>query len=236
MLWPGFLETFNTSDGKYNYDDFPLEDLWPNVNAVVTKLQENYVGSLGEKFVVQQHGFERDIWAGSANSPTTVLYCVHMKPRTAMFDPSHCATTPIPDGTRIVSRKTFFKDSHARRTADIEHDFVHRRPSKESGVSMFRLASLVEPRMIRTGKGRETGTGYTNPDAPLQCLEEKESSKEFSARHGDRPESKGDLEHAESARSHRGSRVKHRRRRPPRTSEPCAPQTSGTSGATHSIA
>ena len=41
-----------------------------------------------------------------------------------MFDPSQCATSPIPDGERLVSRKTFLKDSHARRTAEIEHDFV----------------------------------------------------------------------------------------------------------------
>ena len=65
-----------------------------------------------------------------------------------------------------------------------------RRPSKES---MFRLASLEEPRVMRTGKGRETGTGYTKPDAPLHwpqeattCLQPKQSSW-----HWDRSKSTG---------------------------------------------
>ena len=58
------LETVNTSDEKCNYDDFPPEDVWPNFNAMVTKLQENYVGSPGEKFVAQHHGFDRDVCAG----------------------------------------------------------------------------------------------------------------------------------------------------------------------------
>ena len=86
-------ETVNTSDGKCNSDDFPPEDLWPNFNAMVTKLQEKYFGAPGEKFVAQHHGFDRDFLAGASNSPTTVLYRVHMKPRTAMFDPCHCATS-----------------------------------------------------------------------------------------------------------------------------------------------
>ena len=86
-------ETVNTSDGKCNSDDFPLEDLWPNFNAMVTKLQEKYFGAPGEKFVAKHHGFDRDFWAGASNSPTTVLYRVHMKPRTAMSDPCHCATS-----------------------------------------------------------------------------------------------------------------------------------------------
>ena len=86
-------ETVNTSDGKCNSDDFPPEDLWPNFNAMVTKLQAKYFGAPGEKFVEQHHGFDRDFWAGASNSPTTVLYRVHMKPRTAMLDPWHCATS-----------------------------------------------------------------------------------------------------------------------------------------------
>ena len=86
-------ETVNTSDGKCNSDDFPPEDLWHNFNAMVTKLQEKYFGAPGEKFVAQHHGFDRYFWAGASNSPTTVLYRVHMKPRTAMFDPCHCATS-----------------------------------------------------------------------------------------------------------------------------------------------
>ena len=46
---------------------------------------------------------------------------------------------PIPVGARIVSRKTFLKDSRARRTAEIEHDFVQDKDDC-TGVSVFRLA------------------------------------------------------------------------------------------------
>ena len=38
---------------------------------------------------------------------------------------------------------------------------------KWTGVSVFRLASPVEPRVVRTGKGRETGIGYTKPHLQL---------------------------------------------------------------------
>ena len=36
-------ETVNISYGRDNRDDFLPEDLWPNFNAMVTKLQECYV-------------------------------------------------------------------------------------------------------------------------------------------------------------------------------------------------
>ena len=93
-----------------------------------------------------------------------------------VFDPSQCATSPIPDATRIVSRKTFLKGSRARRTAEIEHDVAQDKNAwsasiegvKWTGVSVFRLESFVEPRMMRTGKGRETGTSHTKPDVQLQ--------------------------------------------------------------------
>ena len=83
------LETVNTSDGRANHDDFLLEDLWPNFNAMVTTFQESYVGSL----IAQQHGFDRDFWARSSNSPMTMLYWVHVEPRSAMSDPNLCATS-----------------------------------------------------------------------------------------------------------------------------------------------
>ena len=102
-------------------NDFLLEGLWPKFNAVVTKLRENYIGAPGEKYIAQHHGFDRDFWAGSLDSQMTVIYRVHVKPRSAMFDPSHGATSLVPDGTQIVSRKTFLKDSRERRTAEIEH-------------------------------------------------------------------------------------------------------------------
>ena len=161
-------------------NDFLPEGLWPKFNAVVTKLQENDIGSPREKYIAQHHGFDRDFWVGSPDSPMTVIYRVHVKPRSAMFDPSHGAKSPIPDGTQIASRKTFLKDSRERRTAEIEHVFVRDKDAwsaslegvKWTGVSMFRLASLVEPKVMRTAKGRGTGTGYTKPDAPLHWPQE----------------------------------------------------------------
>ena len=63
------LDTVNNRDGKCNEDGFPPKDQWPNFNAMVTKLQENYVGSLGEKLIAQQHGFDRDFWDGSPIRP-----------------------------------------------------------------------------------------------------------------------------------------------------------------------
>ena len=74
-----------------------------------------------------------------------------------MFDPNQYATSPFPVGARIVSRKTFLKDTRARRSAKNEHDLVQDKDAwsasiegvKWTAVSVFRL----------TGKGRETGTG-----------------------------------------------------------------------------
>ena len=83
-----------------------------------------YIASLTEKYIAQHHGFDRDFWDGSPDSPMTVIYRVHVKPRSAVFDRRHFAMSPIPDGTRIVSRKTFFKDLRERRTAGVEHVFV----------------------------------------------------------------------------------------------------------------
>ena len=210
---------------------------------MVTKLQENTSHHLQKKYIAQHHGFDRDFWDGSPDSPMTVIYRVHVKPRSAMFDRRHFATFPIPDGTRIVSRKTFLEDLRERRTAEVEHVFVRDTCAWSAsiegvtlaGVSMFRLASPVEPRVMRTAEGRETGTGYTKLDAPLQwpqevaaCLqsnqsswhwdmskyqqhwgwEATESNQESRSCHSDRPGSKGDLDHTESAKGHRGSSTK----------------------------
>ena len=164
----------------------------PNFNAVMTKLQENDIGSPGEKYIVQHYGFDRDFWAGSPDSPMTVIYQVHVKPPSATFDPSHCVgVSLIQMAHKLCHARLFLKDSHERRTAEIEHVFVRDKDAwsasiegvKWTGVSMFRLASLVEPKVMRTAKGRETGTGYTKPDAPLHwpqevttCPQPKQSS------------------------------------------------------------
>ena len=43
------LETVNTSTGETARDDELPEDLWPNLSAMVTRLQQLYIGSHEEK-------------------------------------------------------------------------------------------------------------------------------------------------------------------------------------------
>ena len=107
------LESVNTSVSRTSRDDVLPEDLWPNFNATVTKLQERYIGSHEEMLVAQQHGFDRDFLACSSNAPVVVLYRVHVKPRSTMFDPNQCATSPLPACVQILSRQTFLKDTRA---------------------------------------------------------------------------------------------------------------------------
>ena len=116
-------ETVNTSTGETARDDELPEDLWPNLNAMVTRLQQLYIGNHEEKLTAREHGFDRDCWAGSPSECTTKLYRVHVKPRSTMFDPRQCATSPIPAGVDIVSRKTYLRETRGRRVAHIEHNF-----------------------------------------------------------------------------------------------------------------
>ena len=116
------LETVNTSTGETARDDELPEDLWPNLNAMVTRLQQLYIGSHEEKLTAREHGFDRDFWAGSPSDRTTKLYRVHVKPRSLMFDPRLCATSPIPVGVEILSRKTYLRETRGRRVAQLEHN------------------------------------------------------------------------------------------------------------------
>ena len=88
-----------------------------------------------------------------------------------MFDPRLCATSPIPVGVEILSRKTYLQETRSRRIAQLEHNInddknlwsgVVEGP-KWIGVSAFHLSIAVTPLVMRTGKGRETGTGYSKP-------------------------------------------------------------------------
>ena len=164
------LETVKTSIGETARDDELPEDLWPNLNAMVTRLQL-YIGSYEEKLTVREHGFDRDFWAGSSSDRTTRLYRVHVKPRSSMLDPRLCATSPIPVGVEILSRKTYLRETRGRRVAHLEHNISDDKNlwsgvvegSKWMGVSAFHLSIAVTPLVMRTGKGRETGTGYSKP-------------------------------------------------------------------------
>ena len=88
-----------------------------------------------------------------------------------MFDPRLCATSPIPVGVEILSRKTFLRETRGRRVAQLEHNISDDKDiwsgvvegSKWIGVSAFHLSVAVTPLVMRTGKGRETGTGYSKP-------------------------------------------------------------------------
>ena len=68
----------------------------------------------------REHGFDRDSWAGSPSDRTSKLYRVHVKPRSSMFDPRLCATSPIPVGVEILSHKTYLQEARSRRVAQVE--------------------------------------------------------------------------------------------------------------------
>ena len=149
------LEIVNASVGRTLRDDAPPEDLWPNFNAMVAKLQQIYIESHED----------------SPSDNMRKRYRVLVMPRLSAFDAHQCATTPIPAGVQTVSRKTFLRNEQGRRVAEVEHNFTDDRDSwsvitegaRWTWVSVFRLAGAVEPRVVRTGKGRATGTGYSKP-------------------------------------------------------------------------
>ena len=101
-----------------------------------------------KKLTAREHGFDRDFWAGSPSDRTTKLYRVHVKPRSSMFDPRQCATSPIPAGVEIVSRKTYLRETRGRRVAQLEHNFNDDKDvwsgtvegTKWIGVSVFHLS------------------------------------------------------------------------------------------------
>ena len=122
--------------------------------------------------------FDRDFCAGSPSGRTSKLYRVHVKPRSSMFDPRLCATSPIPVGVEILSRKTYLQETRSRRVAQLEHNINDDKNlwsgvvegSKWIGVSAFHLSIAVTPLVMRTGKGRETGTGYSNEHQRQETL------------------------------------------------------------------
>ena len=151
-------------------DDELPEDLWPNLNAMVTRPQQLFFGSHEEKLTACEHGFDRDFWAGSP-SDRTKLYRAHVKPTSSMFDPRLCATSPIPVGVEIMSRKTYLRETRGRRVAQLEQNINDDKNlwsgvvegCKWIGVSAFHLSIAVTPLVMRTGKGCETGTDYSKP-------------------------------------------------------------------------
>ena len=155
------LEIVKTSTVETSRNDELPEDLWPNLNAMVTRLQQLYIENREEKLTAREHGFDRDFWAGTPSDRTTKLYRVHVKPRSSMFDPRQCATSPIPAGVEIVSRKTYLRETQGRRVAQLEDSISDDKDvwsgfvggSKWIGVSAFHLSVAVTPHVMSTGKG-----------------------------------------------------------------------------------
>ena len=158
-----------TSTGETARDDELPEELWPNLSAMVTRLQQLYIGSHEENFSAREHDCDRDFCADCPSDCTTKLYRVQVKPRSSMFDPRQCATPPVPVGVEIVSRKTYLRETRGRRVAQLEHNFNDDKDVRSGtvegikwiGVSVFHLSVAVTPDVMRTEKGRETGTGYS---------------------------------------------------------------------------
>ena len=130
-----------------------------------TRLQQRYIGNHEEKLTAREHGFDRDFWAGSPSDCTTKLYRVHVKPRSSMFDPRQCATSLIPVGVEILSRKTYLRETRGRRVAQLEHNFNDDKDvwsgtvegTKWTGVSVFHLSVAVTPHVMRTVEAPATG-------------------------------------------------------------------------------
>ena len=84
-----------------------------------------------------------------------------------MFDPRQCATSAIPAGVEIVSRKTYMRETRGRRVAQLELNFNDDKDvwsgtvegTKWIGVSVFHLSVAVTPHVMRTGKGQAPATG-----------------------------------------------------------------------------
>ena len=158
------LDALEPSTGETARDDELPEDLWPNLSAMVTRLQQLYTGRHEEKLSAREHGFDRDFWAGSP--------C-----RSSMFDRRLCATSPIPVGVEILSRKTYLQETRGRRVAQLKRNINDDKNiwsgvvegSKWIGVSAFHLSIAVTPLVMRTGKGRETGKGYSKPFVQPKC-------------------------------------------------------------------
>ena len=134
----------------------PLRTLapWPRTSLPqVTRLQQLHIGNHEEKLSAREHGFDLDFWAGSPSDCTTKLGRVHVKPRSSMFDPRQCSTSPFPGcgSVEIVSRKTYLRETRGRRVAQLEHNFNDDKEvwsgtvegTKWIGVSVFHLSVVV---------------------------------------------------------------------------------------------
>ena len=113
--------------------------------------------------------FDRDFWAGSPSDRTSKLYRVHVKPRSSNRSATVCDMSNSSWCGKCVTQD--LQETRGRRVAQLEHNINDDKNiwsgvvegSKWIGVSAFHLSIAVTPLVMRTGKGRETGTGYSNP-------------------------------------------------------------------------
>ena len=84
------------------WDDELPEGMWPNLNAMVTGLQQLYIGNHEEKPTARQHSFDRDCWAGSPSDYTMKLYRVRDVSHPSWF--GNCVTQAALTDATAVSR------------------------------------------------------------------------------------------------------------------------------------
>ena len=169
------LESVNTSVSRTSRDDVLPEDLWPNFNAMVTKLQERYIGSHEEMLVAQQHGFDRDFLACSSNAPWRCC---------TVYTSNHGRRCLTQTSVRRLLSQPVCRSCHARRFRKTHVPAARPRSnmistktrmpgqhqSKESNGQVclcFAWRLLWNQRWCAQAKGRVTGTGYSKPDEQL---------------------------------------------------------------------
>ena len=114
---------------------------------MVTKLQQSYIGSHEETLIAQQQR----------------LLCW-------LVDQSHDDVVPVACETTFgdVRSQTFLRETRARRTAEVEHDFTKDKGASSApieGVAAFHLETAVDPKVVRIGEGLVKGTGQSKPVA-----------------------------------------------------------------------
>ena len=165
------LETVKTSTVETSRNDEVPEDLWPNLSAMVTRLQQLYIGSHEEKLSAREHGFRSRFLGWFSEWPYIDVVSI---PRETKIINVRFATV------RDVSHSSWWRNlvtqdlparTRSPRVVQLEHNINDDKNlwsgvvegSKWIGVSAFHLSIAVTPMVMRTGKGRETGTGYSKP-------------------------------------------------------------------------
>ena len=149
------LETVKTSTGETSRNDDLPEDLWPNLNAMVTRLEQLYIGSQEEKLTAREHGFDRDFWAGSPSDRTTKLYRVRVKPRSSMFDPRLC-------------QAHWNWDQYQRQETTLKHDSRTWSPSQTVQPKQLLEPGVASARSDEGDSGIEDDGIQTNSDATVR--------------------------------------------------------------------